>query len=168
MEIITYLNTRSDLRNLFAYGIEGVNYELDKEGVVKKLNNDYNMKLEYTGNMFVAYPPEGSTPDVWENAKQQNLDMVKSPYFGFSYDESKVDPKLVSGVKSLSDKFFSALNNQTAATIEDFLAEWWDTADADTSVKNFTASKDTDEKDEYEPMGKIYADWFAANAKTEE
>ena len=168
MEIITYLNTRSDLRNLFAYGIEGVNYELDKEGVVKKLNNDYNMKLEYTGNMFVAYPPEGSTPDIWENAKQQNLDMVKSPYFGFTYDESKIDPKLVSGVKSFSDRFFSALNNQTAATIEDFLAEWWDTADADTSIKNFIASKDSDETDEYEPMGKIYADWYAANAKTSE
>ena len=29
-------------------------------------------------------------------------------------------------------------------------------------------NREQDEKDEYEPMGKIYADWFAANAKTSE
>lgn len=51
MEIITYLNTRSDLRNLFAYGIEGVNYELDKEGV----SQEAQQRLQHEARVHGQY-----------------------------------------------------------------------------------------------------------------
>lgn len=162
MEILTYLNTRSDLRNTFAYGIEGVNYTLDKQGVVKMLNNDYKMKLEYTGNEFVAYPPEGSDPDIWENAKKQNLDMVLSPYFGFTYDETKLDPAVVKGVKAFSDTFFSELDAQPAEGLSDWLTDYWTKAEADESITAFIATEDANTEDEYVPMGKLFGDWYAA------
>lgn len=163
MEIITYLNTRSDLRNLFAYGIEGVDYELDANGVVKKLSNDYNMKLEYTGNLYIAYPPEGSSPDVWEVAKAQNLEMVKSPYFGFILDYSKLDPAVVKAVKSISNDFYRELDNVSVEEFDDWLDAYWDVIGGDENVKALLAKEDADTEDEYEPLGKIYADWFAAN-----
>lgn len=165
MEIITYLNTRSDLRNLFAYGIEGVHYELDKEGVVKKLSNDYNMKLEYTGNEFIAYPPEGSDPDIWENAKTQNLDMALSPYYGFVLDESQLDPAVVRGVKSFSDRFYSEFAAKSSDELSEWFLEYWDDADANTSVQDFLATEDKNTEDDYVPMGKLYDDWYATVSK---
>ena len=183
MEILTYLNTRSDLRNLFGYGVEGVHYELDKDGVVKKLSNDYNMKLEYTGNTFIAYPPEGSSADIWEVAKLHNLDLVLSPWYGFSFDEAQIDPDVRKGVKSFSDSFYSELSSKSYDELEDWLTEKWDEADANESIQAFIATEvaadetaddaktddtktddtETDEKVvEILPMGKIYADWFSA------
>lgn len=174
MEIITYLNTRSDLRNLFAYGIEGVHYELNKDGVVKKLSDDYNMKLEYTGNTFIAYPPEGTSADVWEVAKLHNLDLVMSPWFGFSYDEAQIDPAVRSGVKSFSDSFYRELESVSYDEIEDWLDEKSSEASSDTSIQAFIATEvEADESDskteedededavEILPMGKIFADWYS-------
>lgn len=174
MEILTYLNTRSDLRNLFGYGVEGVHYELDKDGVVKKLSNDYNMKLEYTGNTFIAYPPEGTSADVWEIAKLHNLDLVMSPWFGFSYDEAQIDQTVRAGVKSFSDSFYRELESVSYDEIEDFLDEKGSDASSNTSIQAFIATEvEADESEtktdkdedavEILPMGKIFADWFSKN-----
>lgn len=174
MEILTYLNTRSDLRNLFGYGVEGVHYELDKEGVVKKLSNDYNMKLEYTGNTFIAYPPEGTSADVWEVAKLHNLDLVMSPWFGFSYDEAQIDQTVRAGVKSFSDSFYRELESVSYDEIDEFLDEKSSDASSNTSIQAFIATEvEADESEtktdkdedavEILPMGKIFADWFSKN-----
>lgn len=173
MEIITYLNTRSDLRNLFGYGVEGVHYELDDDGVVKKLSNDYNMKLEYTGNTFIAYPPEGSSADVWENAKQHNLDLVLSPWFGFSYDEAQIDPELRKDIKTLSDKLYKEYDSVDLEEFDDWFSDARIEAASNASVKAFLATEVTaaeddadDETEEDEdavaivPMGKLFADWY--------
>lgn len=162
MEIVTYLNTRSDLRNLFAYGVQGVHYELDDNGVVVKLSDDYNMKLEYTGNSFVAYPPEGSYPEVWEDAKQHNLDMVLSPYYGFIYDETLLDPALVSAAADFSEDFFAELEDVTYAELEEWLDTISEEIDDNDDIQALIATTDEDTEDEYEPLGKIYADWFAS------
>lgn len=174
MEILTYLNTRSDLRNLFAYGIEDVHYELDEDGVVKVLSDDYNMKLEYTGNTFIAYPPEGSNADVWEDAKAHNLDLVMSPWFGFDYDEEQLDADVVKGVKSFSDRFYNQLDSVSLEELEDWLDDKSSDAKKDDSISAFIATEvevdeDDDKKDDKDedaveilPMGKLYADWFSS------
>ncbi len=79
MEVVTYLNTNEEFRNLFQYGIEGTNYMLDEyTDEVVKLTSDYNMDLAKTGNMFIAYPDAGMSMNIWEMAKMQNLATV--PY----------------------------------------------------------------------------------------
>ena len=75
MEVVTYLNTNEDLRNILQYGIEGVHYEIDNAGVLHRLNDDYMMDIRKTGNVFVAHPEEGMDPDYWEYGKKQNLDI---------------------------------------------------------------------------------------------
>ena len=85
MQIITYLNTNSDLRNILQYGVEGVHYKIDEDtGLLKRLNNDYMMNLESTGNVFMAYPEEGMAADVWEWGKKQNLDV--KPFLSMGFD----------------------------------------------------------------------------------
>ena len=79
MEVVTYLNTNEEFRNLIQYGIEGTNYALDEvTDEVIKLTSDYNMDLAKTGNMFIAYPDADMPANIWEMAKKQNLATV--PY----------------------------------------------------------------------------------------
>ncbi len=85
MQIITYLNTNSDLRNVLQYGVEGVHYRIDDEtGRLVRLNNDYMMDIEATGNVFMAYPEEYMPDDIWEWGKQQNRDAL--PYLTLGFD----------------------------------------------------------------------------------
>ena len=162
MEIVTYLNTRSDLRNLFAYGIQDVHYTLDKDDVLTKISKDYNMELAYTGNMFVAHAPEGEPADYWESFKQQNLDAVLSPYFGFEYTEDMIDTTILKGVIDFSNRFYNALNTADTAAMDDFMMDWWDQSDLETSIANWIA---TDLEDNEKTIGKVYADWYAKVGK---
>ncbi len=114
MDIITYLNTNSTIRNLLQYGIEGKNYELSEpsEGqVMTILNDDYQMTLEKTGNVFMAHPGEGKRADAWEGAREQNNESLIDPLLGFDFntmldgDENGMDCDGVYGVSKEDDKY---------------------------------------------------------------
>ena len=90
MEIITFLNTNSDFRNLLQYGIEGENYRILESGKLERQNQNYMMDLHKTGNIFIAYPEEDMEIDAWEWATKQNLDAGTYPTVGFKFD--KADP----------------------------------------------------------------------------
>lgn len=88
MEIITYLNSNADFRNLIQYGEKDVNYVIDAEtGMLKRLNNDYMMDINKTGNVFLAYPEEGMSPDAWEYGKLQNQNALVDLLVGFSISD---------------------------------------------------------------------------------
>ena len=87
MEIITYLNTNSDFRNLFQYGIKETNYRLNDDDCAERLDDNlYQMDIYKTGNIFVAYPDAdiGMTYQTLENAKKQDLEVVTNPTMGFA------------------------------------------------------------------------------------
>ncbi len=83
MEIITAINTKPEFRNLLQYGVKDVHYQLDEEGNLTRLNNDYMMDIEKTGNMFIAHPEQGISLDAWEYAKKQNIDALPNLTLGF-------------------------------------------------------------------------------------
>lgn len=82
MEVITELNTNKELKNILQYGIEGTHYTIEK-GALRRLNNDYMMDMDVTGNCFIAYPEEGKPADYWENVKNQNSEALIDPLLGF-------------------------------------------------------------------------------------
>lgn len=92
VEIIALLTKNEEVRNLFQYGVEKLHYEFDDDtGYVKKLNDDYSMNIYDTGNQFKLWPstdmPEAMlklAENNWQNAKNQNLELVVSPYVGFT------------------------------------------------------------------------------------
>ncbi len=92
VQIIAALTWDAEFRNLFQYGLKKVNYEIDEDtGYVNKLSDSYSMNMYDTGNQFILWPSSDMSPDMlalaknnWYYAKQQNLDMVVSPYVGFS------------------------------------------------------------------------------------
>ena len=98
MEIVTFLNTDVEFRNLILYGIEDKHYKLIDTGVEKnelgetykvarRLNDDYVMSAEKTGNTFIAYPLEDvDAYDKYEYAIQQNRAAKTDLILGFTTD----------------------------------------------------------------------------------
>ena len=130
MEIVTYLNTNEDLRNILLYGIEDENYELvptdfedengeplkDADGnvykVVRRLNDSYIMDPNKTGNTLITYTLEGEDPTLKEYVKKQNQEYVASPLIGFTltYNDYLVDPDALAQLRDLSAAARTKLN----------------------------------------------------------
>ena len=121
MQIITYLNTNAEIRNLLQYGIQGQHYTIEN-GVVKraadKNNNYYMMDLEVTGNAFIAHREPGTNASIWENGKNQNRDSLVAPMLGFDlveYAESATTfgtPVVVTNTKTYQTTFLSGLSKE--------------------------------------------------------
>ncbi len=109
MDIITYLNTNSEFRNLFQYGIEDVNYTLDSNDCATRTEtNLYDMDIYKTGNIFVAYPDadRGMTYQTLENAKKQDLEVVNNPTMGFTVESTDLpDLANIKTVLKASEEF---------------------------------------------------------------
>ena len=79
MEIIYAINTDVTVRNTLQYGVENTNFLLH-DGFVTPITNagsNYNMKLEYTGDVLKAYYLDGVwTPDMAANTKSHNGESV--------------------------------------------------------------------------------------------
>jgi len=132
MEVITYLNTNKELRNLFQYGIKGQHYELvdelDEDGkkigeTARLLSNDqygiYRMDLEKTGNCFIVTPPESMGADAWTYAKMQNNDSLINPLLGFDFNaltadsDYSLDVDLIDHIAQLNAETLALINECT-------------------------------------------------------
>ncbi len=146
MEILTYLNTNEDFRNLILYGIEGEDYELvdsevkDVNGdfypMVKLLEEDYKMSAAKTGNMLLAYPTVGEDADRVENYKKQNMDAIVSQIMGYklSYKDIKIDMESLQRVRVVSEKIYKELMECTYDQLDAVLEEKY----KETSSSNVT------------------------------
>ncbi len=115
LEIISQLTTNQELRNILLYGEEGTHFAYDEDQgktVVKRLNNDYLMSLDHTGNAFMAYPclTDGQTGAVWEEGMLQNNEALRSPTYGFgakdmwnTLESSLVDFQVICLLRPLLD-----------------------------------------------------------------
>ena len=121
MEIITYLNTNVEFRNLLLYGIEGENYELVESSVVdangdaykqvRILNDSYKMDVNKTGNTFLAYPTVDQDPRMYEYGKIQNRDVTATLTMGFrlDYDDSVVPVERYHLVRDVSNRVLAEM-----------------------------------------------------------
>ena len=149
MQIVTYLNTNTEMRNLLQYGIKGKHYNLDNEGraepvtVKDSLDNDipvYNMDIYATGNAFLAYPEPDMNPAIWENGKKQNRDSLVEPMLGFDLAEyastatSFGIPTEYTASKPYSTTFRTGLSKEVLCE-DSILAAWIAECDANDDAK---------------------------------
>lgn len=147
MEVITRLNTNTELRNLLQYGILGKHYELNDDGTAHLLTSaekdygTYRMDIEKTGNCFIAAPAEGN-PNAWTYAKIQNNDSLINPLLGFDFNvelaesEYPLDVKLISHINELSRDALALLNEcGDKTTLSELL-----NSDEDGLKKKYTSS----------------------------
>lgn len=146
IKVLTGLNTDAKLRNILQYGVEGVNYEIDEEtGMLVRLdhivkNDDdtetnygilYEMKIEKTGNCFIAHPEEGLPANYWYNSKQQNKEALVDPLLGFDFNL-----ELEEYGTSLDDGMLENLSNYSAYIL-DMLDECVDFDELNETIKGF-------------------------------
>ena len=114
MEIITYLNTDPTFRTILQYGVQGVHWDYereDSEETIKILNNDYQMKLTDTGNVYMTYPGPGISKDVWKYGKEQNLSCTTSPYMKFPGYITEDNEEMIKELDELSKEYKERLDN---------------------------------------------------------
>ena len=125
-EILTFLNTNAEVRNLLQYGIENENYTLEnvtvdgKNYVWAKPTNEnlYEMDVDKIGNEFLTYPSSAEDVLRWEYEKAQNLEMVTYPTLGLNYDANdQLDEKNVRIMNAVSAKMAEALAAMSADEI---------------------------------------------------
>ena len=121
MDILAYLNTNVEFRNLILYGIEGENYQLvesdyvDENGdpymVVRRLNDNYMMDINKTGNTFKAYVLEGEDPSLVEFYKIQNNAVKIDLTMGFHYEwqDYKVSAEALEELRELSARVYKMI-----------------------------------------------------------
>ena len=123
-EILTYLNTDAEVRNLLQYGIENVNYTLEtvtvneKDYVYAKATKDnvYLMDLEKTGNTLIAYPNDADDVLRHEYDKKQNYEMVSASALGLNFSAVfKLDEDNVRIMNAVSAKLKVAIDNMTTS-----------------------------------------------------
>lgn len=123
-EILTFLNTNAEARNILQYGVEGKNYTLqtvELEGEVytyveEMKNNLYKMDVNKTGNVFLTYPNSADSVLRWEYEQQQNLDMIMHPTLALNFSPSyKLDEKSVRVMAAVSAKLAEAIDAMTTA-----------------------------------------------------
>ena len=138
MQIITYLNTNTEIRNLLQYGIQGQHYTIEN-GVVARVadknNNYYEMDIYATGNAFLAYLEPGMNASIWENGKNQNRDSLVEPLLGFNLADYAATntqfgtPITVTNTKTYSTTFRNGLNKEVLSE-DAVLKAWIDECDA--------------------------------------
>jgi len=121
MEIITYLNTSTELKTVFQYGAEGIHWEYndpDTKETIKILSNDYQMNMVDTGNVYMTYPGEGQPISDWEAYKQQNLESTSSPYIAM--------PSFIDENNEADMKEIAKLSKEYKARLDALTVENWD------------------------------------------
>ena len=146
MEIVTLINTDVEFRNLLLYGIEGKHYQLIDTGVKKnelgetykvarRLNEDYLMDMNKTGNTFIAYPPESGEVliNINEYAIQQNSDADGMLTLGFTptYDNFAINNERLQAIQTLSNNL---LAEYQACDSMEALAAFFEKAKTDTAA----------------------------------
>ena len=106
MKFIEMLTTNPELQTAFAYGVEGVHYEVTDDGRVERLNGDYNIDLSYVGNRFIGLPTVDENVDIFDIARERNQNVKISALYGkdldysFDYLESYAKEKISSNLAS--------------------------------------------------------------------
>jgi len=90
LEFILELTTNPEIKNLFQYGIENINYTVNGDGTITRLNHDYMMDNGTTGNVYMGYPEEGMLPDQWKYVKSTNRNSLTDPYLSYYRTETSI------------------------------------------------------------------------------
>jgi putative aldouronate transport system substrate-binding protein len=106
--------TNPDIENLFVYGIEGRDYEVNEEGEAQLLETkEYQNSDFFFGNQFNAYPAAGTGGDFRDKAYEQMLAAEISPYYGCVVDTEPV-ANTITALKAVLTKYQNGLESGSA------------------------------------------------------
>ncbi len=142
MNIITALNTDSQLANIFMYGVEGVHYTIDETTkLIHKTTDNYAMNIEHVGNIYLINPSDDMSEywsfmsaNNWENAKNTNREAIMNPFLGFYFNPEKPVEDDLTDEQIFVDMTFNEVYAEIINISKPYL----------TNIKIFRDSEDTD------------------------
>ena len=117
--------TNSEIENLFVYGIEGRDYEVNDEGEAVVLEDaEYQSSDFFYGNQFLAYPAEGSGGDFREVSLESLESAEISEYFGCVVNTDDISNELTA-LSNVLSKYEAGLESGTLdpSTLDTMLDE---------------------------------------------
>lgn len=98
LKFLELVNTDTALRDMLAYGEEGVNFEYVEafgEQRVHKINNDWTLAAYTQGKTIHMTPDDTSEVNPYvDEILVQNENAIRSPAMGFSFDNTNVADKI--------------------------------------------------------------------------
>lgn len=114
------------IANLFAWGIEGTDYEVNEDGVACYIEGNespaYHSVDFLNSNSFIVAPWDGSDPNLREEQTQYMAEAPISPYLGFSCDTTSITNELTAMTNAVAE-YQAQINTGMAdeATFQAFL-----------------------------------------------
>lgn len=107
--------TNSEIENLFVYGIEGRDYEVNEEGEAVLLDTlEYQSSDFLYGNQFLAYPAEGTGGDYRELSLASLEEAEISSFFGCTVNTDEIANELTA-ISNVLSKYEPGLESGTLA-----------------------------------------------------
>ncbi|MDR1665084.1 MAG: ABC transporter substrate-binding protein [Clostridiales bacterium] len=87
LKLLEFVNLDHKARDMFAYGVEGEDFEYVEPSVVRALNDTFsNFSLYSQATFFTMSTREGGQKDQWDEVRAQNDAATASPLLGFMMD----------------------------------------------------------------------------------
>lgn len=97
VEALKYLelcNTDPVMRNMLAYGVEGVDWTDNGDGTVTRATDSYSPAAYAQASFFTLSPVAPNSADQWTLVKEWNETAASSVLLGFTFDRTKVEDEL--------------------------------------------------------------------------
>jgi putative aldouronate transport system substrate-binding protein len=109
VKFLNLLNTDPEIRNMFAFGIEGQHYKLTSDGQVNLIDKkDYSGIAWTQGNWFLLKTKTDEPKDKWDQFKTFNNQAIKSKMLGFNADTSSMTTQ-IAAITQVWSKYFPSL-----------------------------------------------------------
>lgn len=105
LKYLQLVNTDPKLRNMLAFGEEGVDYvKVDGEKVVERKTDTWPLAAYSQGTFFNMAVTKGAPVDQWDQVRKLNEQATSSTTLGFALDISKLSTE-VANTKAVWDKY---------------------------------------------------------------
>lgn len=167
MEIITFLNTDTNLRTILQYGAEGTHWKYDEENtdVIVKLSDDYKMDMINTGNVYMTYSDYGVTLDYWNASKNQNTDSYFPVTHSFDY-VNEDNEALFKQLDALSASIYKEMKAASAEEFKNNITSWRNRVENDPAYQklifkptNSNADKDKTPDNGWKETASLVCQW---------
>ena len=112
-DYIELLNIDPEMRNLYAYGIEGTHWEFvdGSDQVITRLDkmSDYDVPAYSQATFMTMYVTEGADPEQWLKVAEQNETAETSELLGFVFNNSSVTSE-IAALDNVITKYETSLN----------------------------------------------------------
>ncbi|MBE6688343.1 MAG: hypothetical protein E7588_03575 [Ruminococcaceae bacterium] len=109
MEILEMLYTDASFKNIFTFGVEGVNYSVNPDNTITRLNDEYMMDFMKSGNTFIGLLDEGMDPDYVAKAVAKNFGVKRHGFLAFQVELDEAGQNAIDYYTEYSDGVFETL-----------------------------------------------------------